>query len=81
MLKIKEEKMKDLVDCLNGVEKTHFIYFEEVGVRVNKHNGIIELGNFKYSAYENLGKSKYNIPDIVLEMCKADMVEKVVEDE
>lgn len=81
MLKIKQKEIQNLCYLLDGEEKTDFIYFEESGIRVNKHNGIIEVGNFKHSPYANLGKSKYNIPDILLEMCKMGMVEKVVEDE
>lgn len=80
MLKIKDNEMQNLVSLLDGVEKTYFIYFKESGIRVNKHTGIIELGNFKYSPYANLGKMKYNIPNILLEMCEMGMVEKVVEE-
>lgn len=81
MLKIKDNEINNLCYLLDGIEKTHFIYFEQSGIRVNKHTGIIEIGNFKYSPYFNSGKSKYNIPDILLEMCQMGLVEKVVEDE
>lgn len=80
MLKIKQHELQNLVSLLDGVEKTYFIYFEESGIRVNKHTGIIEIGNFKHSPYANLGKTKYNIPNILLEMCEMGMIEKVVEE-
>ena len=75
MLKIKDKELKCLDLWFECKEKTHFIYFEESGIRVNKHTGIIELGNFKYSPYYNAGKSKYNIPNILLEMCEMGIVE------
>lgn len=77
MLKVKDGKLETLAWALDGIEKAHFIYLKESGIRINKHTGIIEIGNFKYSPYANLGKSKYNIPNIVLEMCEMGLVEKV----
>lgn len=77
MLKIKENEIKNLVSLFYGIEKTHFIYFEEEGVRVNKHTGLIEIGNFKYSPYANLGKTRYNIPNIIMEFVETGMIEKV----
>ena len=77
MLKIKQKEIQNLCYLLYGQEKKEFIYFEESGIRVNKHTGLIEIGNFKYSPYVNSGKSKYNIPNILLEMCKMGMVEVV----
>ena len=77
MLKIKDDMIDILEILFDTIEKTYFIYFKESGIRVNKKTGIIELGNFKYSPYANLGKSKYNIPNIILEMCERKLVEKV----
>lgn len=79
MLKIKDRELETIAWILDGVEKTHFIYLKESGIRINKHTGIIEIGNFKYSPYFNTGKSKYNIPNIVLEMCELGLVERVGE--
>lgn len=79
MLKIKDKDIIILDILFDTIEKTHFIYFKESGIRVNKHTGIIELGNFKYSPYANLGKAKYNIPNILLEMCEKGLIEKVEE--
>lgn len=76
MLKIKDNEVSNLCYLLDGIEKTRFIYFEQSGIRVNKHNGIIEIGNFKYSPYGNIGKSRYNVPDILLEMCQMGLVEQ-----
>lgn len=81
MLKVKDSKLETIAWILDGIEKTHFIYLKKSGIRINKHTGIIELGNFKYSPYFNLGKSKYNIPNILLDMCETGLIEKVVEDE
>ena len=75
MLKVKDSELGNFCYLLDGEEKTHFIYFKESGIRVNRHTGIIELGNFKYSPYFNTGKSKYNIPNILLEMCEMGIVE------
>ena len=79
MLKVKDRELETIAWILYGIEKTHFIYLKESGIRINKHTGIIEIGNFKYSPYFNAGKSKYNIPNIVLEMCERGLVEKVGE--
>ena len=79
MLKVKDRELETIAWILDGIKKTHFIYLKESGIRINKHTGIIEIGNFKYSPYFNLGKSKYNIPNIVLEMCEMGLVEKIGE--
>ena len=76
MLKIKDNVDLKELEKFKFIEKTLYWYNE---IRINKKTRLIEVGNYKFSVYKNMGRSSYYIPNILLDLIQAGLIEKVVQ--